>query len=105
MLTRPKSDWRTEAEADRRQANIDNAKRIVDQQIAFNQRVDEGAAKLQAMTEEERFELYARADVARAERLAKLSAHQLDDKERQRQGEFTNDAANYDEAREAQDHR
>jgi hypothetical protein len=105
MLTRPKSDWRTEAEEQLRQAYRDNAKRDQEQYRAAEKEIAEGAARLAAMTEEEKLSLMFRADIRRADRLAALPPLKFADKERQHQGEFTNESANYDEAREAQDHR
>lgn len=57
-----------------------------------------------AETEDERWERFARADLARVNRLSKLTPYQLEDRERQRHGEFTNDAAMFDQAREEEGH-
>lgn len=104
MLTKS-TNWRDEAEAQLRQAYRDNAQREIEQHRAAEKRIAEGAARLAAMTDEEKWDRIARADVRRADRLAKLPPLKFADKERQHAGEFTNESANYDEAREAQDHR
>jgi hypothetical protein len=92
------------ASGDMAAANELRRRALIEQQQEFERRF--AAAKAaRALTEDERWARYALADVRRADRLAAMTPRKFEDKARQHQGEFTNNAANYDDAREAEGHR
>ena len=104
MLTKS-TNWRDEAAEIFDRVGRETKEREAANLIKLRREIEEGAARLLAMSDDERLSAMFRADIRRAERLAALPPHKFEDKLRQHQGEFTNESANYDEAREEQGHR